>query len=520
MSRRWISVLSTALLSTALLLPRASVADREPESRPAAGTFFLNPERIAFDDGGWVDAERGVIYVPVKRQTPGAHTISVEVYRFPAAAGASRDMPPIFVLHGGPGWPGLEGSLESSAYYESRLRPLTELADVVVVGQRGIGSSRPNTACEPPTEPEPDAVVTEEMRFALMRQASERCKAFWQATGLDLSGLTVVEAAADVDDLRQALGYDRIILWGGSFGSHWSMAVMRYYPDTVARAVLTGLEGPDHTYDMPGEVLAAIERMAAAAAASDELAPHLPEEGLLEAFRRLIARVEEEPMVLTVDHPETGEARKVRFDASDVRNMVRGYTGSAGSRRRLPRWPGELLELLAGDFSKPAEDALDDGGGFPTASFFMLDCGSGISPARLQKLLADPAVEVVGPLGWFYRASCPVWGSDLGEDFRRNFETDIPTVLIHGDWDTSTPLENALELAPFFAHGKLVVVKGGTHGALREVLAEADGFREKLAGFIKTGDLSALPEEVELPPIEWEIPAQESAESQSEEPSE
>ena len=46
----------------------------------------------------------------------------------------------------------------------------------------------------------------------------------------------MVEAAADVNDIRQALGYDRIILWGGSFGSHWSMAVMRYYPHIVARA--------------------------------------------------------------------------------------------------------------------------------------------------------------------------------------------------------------------------------------------------------------------------------------------
>ncbi|MEM7352537.1 MAG: alpha/beta fold hydrolase [Acidobacteriota bacterium] len=512
MQRRWTLGVMAALLGTASLLPAAATADDPPFGRPAAGSLFLHPERIAFEDGGWLEAERGVIYVPTRRTQSTSQTISVEVYRFPAAEGVARDMPPIFVLHGGPGWPGLEGSLESSRYYDSRLRPLTELADVVVVGQRGIGSSKPNTACEAPPESEPDAEVTEAMRFAAMRQASEQCRAFWDAAGLDLKGFTVIEAAADVNDIRQALGYEQIILWGGSFGSHWSMAVMRYYPETVARAVLTGLEGPDHTYDMPSETFAAIERMAEAAEASAELAPHLPEEGLVEAFRGLIARLEKEPLMLTVDHPETGEPRKVRFDASDVRGMARGYTGSAGSRRRLPRWPGELLELLAGDFSQPARRALNEGSGFPTASFFMLDCGSGISQARLEKLLADPAVEVIGPLGWFYRASCPAWGSDLGEDFRQNFETDIPSALIHGNWDTSTPLENAQELAPFFKRGKLVVVKGGTHGALREALNEADGFRDQLAQFIRTGDLSGLPEEVQLPPIEWDIPAPESAE--------
>ena len=71
----------------------------------------------------------------------------------------------------------------------------------------------------------------------------------------------------------------------------------------------------------------------------------------------------------------------------------------------------------------------------------------------------------------------------------------------------STPLENAQELAPFFKSGRLVLVKGGTHGALREALAEADGFRAALTRFVASGDASAIPEEVELPLIEWRIPA-------------
>jgi len=79
-------------------------------------------------------------------------------------------------------------------------------------------------------------------------------------------------------------------------------------------------------------------------------------------------------------------------------------------------------------------------------------------------------------------------------------------VLVHGDWDTSTPLENALELAPFFKNGKLVVVKGGTHGALREAMAESESFREALRKFVESGDLSDLPAEVKMPAIEWEVP--------------
>ena len=498
---------SFTLLAFAIFLssPSVTFADAGP-LMPDAGTLFLYPERIAFEDGGRVEAERGVMYVPLKRSDPESRTVSVEIYRFPAAATANEDTPPVFVLHGGPGWPGLEGSLERSGYYRSRIRPLTDLADVVVVGQRGIGSSKPDTACEPIPEPAPDAEVSEEERFTLVRQASQRCKDFWEGRGLDLTGFTVVEAAADVNDIRAALGYGKITLWGGSFGSHWSMAILRFHPEMVARAVLTGLEGPDHTYDMPGDVLKAVERMAEAAEASPTLRPHLPDEGLVAAFRRAVARAAKQPIMISVPHPETQEPTKVRFDAEDVRGMALGYSGTARSRRRLPKWPMELLEVLDGDFEKAAEDELDDGNRFPTASFFMLDCGSGISRARMERLLADPAADVVGPLGWFYRAACPVWGSDLGEEFRQNFETEVPAVLVHGNWDTSTPLENALELAPFFKNGKLVVVKGGTHGALREAMAESESFREALRKFVESGDLSDLPAEVEMPAIEWEVP--------------
>ncbi len=118
---------------------------------------------------------------------------------------------------------------------------------------------------------------------------------------------------------------------------------------------------------------------------------------------------------------------------------------------------------------------------------------------------------MVGPIGWFYRAACPAWGSDLGEAFRQNFETDIPAVLVHGNWDLSTPLENALELAPFFKNGQLVIVRGGSHGAMREALKESESFRDALMRFIVTGDSSALPDELELPAIEWEVPEREES---------
>ena len=116
---------------------------------------------------------------------------------------------------------------------------------------------------------------------------------------------------------------------------------------------------------------------------------------------------------------------------------------------------------------------------------------------------------MIGNLGFFYKSACVAWDADLGEEFRAGFTTDIPTAIVHGNWDTSTPYENALELLPSFTNHKLVTVDGGSHGALNEALEESSSFREALDEFIRTGDLTGLPETVSLPEIEWEIPGAE-----------
>jgi pimeloyl-ACP methyl ester carboxylesterase len=141
-----------------------------------------------------------------------------------------------------------------------------------------------------------------------------------------------------------------------------------------------------------------------------------------------------------------------------------------------------------------------------TASFFMLDCGSGITPKRLGEYQADPAVDLIGMLGWEYFAGCPVWESDLGDEFRQNFTTDIPTVIVHGTWDTSTPWENAVELEPYFTSSKLIPVIRGPHPALFAAMEASPEFTKAIFEFAATGDFSSLPDQFEMPAEEWLIP--------------
>ena len=445
------------------------------------------------------------MFVPINRSNAISDVIGIEVYRFPASERAEPGTPPIFFLHGGPSFAGLERALELEGTFEDRWLPLTEVSDVVVVGQRGIGSSKPTTTIETTTRPAAaDQPYDSAAATAEFQEIIEEEKSFWEATGLDLSGFTILEAVEDVNDVRQALGYDKIIIWGGSFGSHWGMNVMRSHPEIVERAILRGMEGPDHTYDHPGHLWNVYKRVAEEAEAAPELQGMIPEGGLIAALEAIVERATSAPFTVMATDPEDGSQHEVLFDGESIKRVSRGYSGG------LNAWPADVITMSRGDFSGAAarlyRQSVERERDFRTASYFVLDCGSGITPERLAEYDADPAMSLLARMNWSYVAGCSVWDSDLGNDFRQNFKTQIPTVIAHGTWDTSTPYENALELVPYFENSKFVPVIRGPHGAIWAAMDFSDDFRAGILHFAATGDTSRLPDEVTMPPVSWRVP--------------
>jgi len=474
---------------------------------PEAGTLFLTTERFRLENGDFASAERGSLFVPLDRSNPNGSVIEVEVYRFPATNDTATKRPPIFRLFGGPGFGGFTSEdLDKTDFYQ----PLRKIADVVVVGQRGIGFSRPNTRCQGPPPVDPDERLTSRQVENRRFEASRDCRSFWEKQGINRNHLNVMEAAADVNAVRKALGYETIMLRGQSFGSHWSMAVMRQYPETVERAVLSGLEGPNATYDLPGGVLNSLKRAAKDAEASDALEDRIPEGGLIRALETVADRLKTEPLERTVEHPETGDTVDVFLGYRDRSWLATGYGSVSDSHHDMAGWPRDLLALYEGDYDTAAREKAQFRSGppdFPTAAFFLYDCASGITEQRERRIDRDPAVEIIGkPGAEIYQHACPAWDVDLGDEFRTNFETNVPTVMVHGTWDLSTPLENARELRSSFINGRLVTVQRGTHGAFNQARGASDTFAETVDQFLKTGNMDEIPETVILPEPNWIVP--------------
>ena len=479
-------------------------AGKSRASTIEAGDLYLYPSTLRSIDGGLVSAERGILFVPANRSDPRSNLLVIDFYRFFSSNREADGVPPIVRLHGGPGFGGLDDFLAQPGYYERNLAHFREIADVVVIGQRGAGANKPDTLCGEVRLDAEEAHSAEQVS-ARLREQARRCRNFWRQTNLDLESFNIDEAADDIDAVRRALGYHQITLWGISFGSHWGMNYIRRHPDRVARAMLGGMEGPDHTYDMPSEVLAAMGRFAAAAESSTALAGRIPPRGLIAAFETVLQRASAMPIEVSLSNHVDGSVQTVRFGRFDIQRLAQGLHGTA-TRQGIATWPALIIDLYHGQFDAAARSRIDDYDLSRPAMYGLLDCGSGISPGRTAHLASDPASAILGDINFYYTSTCPIWSVDMGETFRSGFQSNVQMVIVQGTWDTSTPIENTRELVADFSNGVLVTVHGGSHRAYWEAEDASPEFVQGMRVFLSNGDTSKLPLEVQLPELDWREP--------------
>ncbi len=490
-----------AILALSCVVSSAFAAAESPARR--AGTLTRESRLVTTQKGVQVTVEAGTFAVPENRDRPTDRVFELPYYRLRSTS--PRPATAIFLLAGGPGSSWIE-RFESEEDF-AQVQYYRTIADVVLFDQRGGGRSQPPVTCEgierqrlPLDQP-----LDLERAGAEMRRLSALCRDRVLASGVDLGGLTTVQNAADVDALRAALGYEKMTLIGGSYGSHLALAVMRQFPRSVERVVLFGVEGPDHTWDDPAGQLATLGRIAAAVEASPAFRTRIPEKGLLAALRTVIQRLEAKPVTVTL--ARDGKEVSVVVDAAVVRRRA---SFQAGRRSRSTEWPNMILDMYRGDYSRMAQAAIEmrmlrvppDA---PMHS--MMDCSSGVSPERAARQAKDPATDILGDINFEYRAVCGAWSApDLGPSFRAPVVSALPALILHGTWDTSTPLENAREVASTLSNAQLVEVVEGGHGAIYNLFERWPPMRSQLALFLR-GETVRFPSQVTLEPaVSFEAP--------------
>ncbi|MEZ4660131.1 MAG: alpha/beta hydrolase [Caldilineaceae bacterium] len=181
------------------------------------------------------DVECGFLLTREVHNDPTSRIIRLHVVIFKSASAQPRAQP-LVILNGGPG--SADAPVVGSLLYSDMGLAWRTNHDVIVIDQRGTNFSIPSLQCAAGTS-DPGTVLPS---FAAQTQQEyanlQNCYSDLVAREINLSAYNLLESAADIHDLRVALGYDQIILYGYSYGSLLAMSIMRDYPADVHSAIL------------------------------------------------------------------------------------------------------------------------------------------------------------------------------------------------------------------------------------------------------------------------------------------
>ncbi len=450
----------------------APVAEAAPDwSNLPAPVDLICPFSFDYEDGA---LSCGFITVPENRANPDSRLIQLHYVKIASTAEDEADIrpDPVLYLTGGPGVP-----VET---YADRLREhhVLEQRDLYILEQRGIGNSgdfcphygsvRRDLAWG--DTPLDDARNNAERMRECFRSAA--------AAGVDLTGYSTFENAHDVRDLRQALGFESWNVWGISYGSHLGQMVLNVDPEGTRAMVLDAIVPND---------LTDLQRIASWANLVLENVFTTCEDdpvcnGLRPRFEAALDELKANPIVVETDNLEVYPEGRVRVGGEILLFAPFMMMYEQDEHPAIPSVMRAVIEAVeTGDHTMFELFASgDDAGGISVAQGMSsaIRCNDGYFAAQAEiiddDLAANPLFQGLGFSGEGAAMTAQVC-VDEGLTPRRgspeySFVTsDIPTLVINGNWDPVTPPGLAEYIAPGFSNGRLIIVPFAGHGPTRSM---------------------------------------------------
>jgi pimeloyl-ACP methyl ester carboxylesterase len=431
----------------------------------------------------------GTFVVPENRAIEGARTLPLEVVVVPAKNKPAKE--PIFFLAGGPG----QAATGNAAGFATEWTRQDH--DVVLMDMRGTGKGNRLDCHVGGSDANPQEYI--EPLFLDGARYGACAKALSKTA--DLTQYTTTEAMRDLEDLRRALGYGKIDLIGGSYGTRAGMVYMHLFPGSVRAAVLSGLDPMADRSPLYHARAAqgAFDTLAAQCAADAVCHKAFPDpKGDLDA---VLATLRKAPARVTAKNPATGKPIQVRLTASAFGDGLRVMLYDEEMGRRVPLL---LKKARAGDYGPFADIALDHGRGMAQdiamGLLLSVTCTEDVSRIRPEEVAKETAGSFIGDFRVRGQmAACSTWPKGvLPKDYSGPFRVNVPALLVSGNLDPVTPAHWGAETQRYFPNSLHVVVPGAhvsggpcVEAIIKRFIATAD---------VKSLDTSCIATE-KLPPF-------------------
>ena len=423
------------------------------------------------------------------RATRTGRRIPLNIILLPAKS--SKPAPdPLFYLAGGPG-------AAATGYADAPfMEGLRRNRDVVLVDQRGTGESNPLNCAPFGSREDMRGYFGEQFPVEIIRA----CRAALEKVA-DLKLYTTSIAMDDLDEVRTALGYDRINVYGGSYGSTTTLVYLRQHGDHVRSAAVFGVAPPAAKIPLSFSqgVQNAVNRLFADCAADQACKTAYPD--LQADFKKVMARFDNGPVEVDVTNVYTRATQKVTVTRDAFVDGIRQMLYVPNASAALPA----LIHLGANG---------NLGGLVGTAFQVVSHIDPRISRGmQLSVICAEDApfiteddIKTTSANSFYGDArvrptlkACAEWPqAKVAASFLDPVKSDVPVLLVSGELDPVTPPWLAQIVAKTLSRSRLVIVPHATHNSYECIENVVADFIDK--GTTEGLDISCV-EKIRRPPF-------------------
>jgi pimeloyl-ACP methyl ester carboxylesterase len=395
----------------------------------------------------------GRLEVLEDRSNPESRTITLNITVIPAVS-RSPEPDPLFLLAGGPG----QAATEAFDPILPAFLHINQKRDLVLIDQRGTGSSSPLNC------PEVD-------ENADSNQDIERwIEACLESIDGDPQFYTTLTSVEDLEQVRKALGYKQINLYGVSYGTRLALTYLKQHPENIRSVILDGVVPQDEAIGLNAahqaqRVLEALFTRCMDQADCSRAFPDLPQ-----AFQSLIDTLEENPVNVTVSHPTGGAPVAIQFNKEMMATAFQLLSYSSETAALLPLLVHHTY--TTGDWTRLAAQYLlveeQIGQSISAGLQFSVLCAEDapfIDHERAARMnagtyLGDQQSENLLRI-------CILWPSTTAPAwFKEPVGSDHPVLLLSGEDDPITPPEYAGRAAEHLPNSLHLVLRGQGHNVI------------------------------------------------------
>lgn len=390
------------------------------------------------------------------RKAASGRKIALNLILLPAtSAKAAAD--PLFYLAGGP------GSAATSYASEAFINGLRKNRDVVLIDQRGTGGSNPLNCPSPGSKEDMRGYFGEVLPVEKVRA----CRVELEKIA-NLKLYTTSIAMEDLDDIRGALGYDRINVYGGSYGSTAALVYLHEHPEHVRAVAVFGVAPPAAKIPLSFArgVQDAMNRLFADCAADSSCNTTYPN---LEAdFKTVMAQFDKGPVQMKVPNVYTKQEQDVTVTRDAYVDGIRQLMYVPNAASALPALihlgaQGNLGALVGTSFQVVSQIDSKIARGMQ----FSVICSEDIPFITEDEITKSSANSFYGDARVRPAVkACGDWPrATVSPAFLEPIKSDVPVLLVSGELDPVTPPWVAASAVATLSNGRLVTIRNGTHSS-------------------------------------------------------